>query len=391
MKETLIMTQEGQKKVKIMEMLMMKQIKQEEAAKMLSLSVRQIKRILKKYKIEGDEALNHGLIGKPSNHRTKEDVKNNIMRIVRDEYDGFKPTFIAEKLYEDHHIQIDPSTLRLWMIDEGLWKKVRKTAIHRSRRPRKEHFGEMIQMDGSIHDWLVTGEKVCLMNMVDDATGISYGLFDEGETTQIALRSLFDWITKYGIPNSIYSDYKSLFYTKRETTIEEQLAGKNALTKFGMVCNKLGIEMIYANSPQAKGRVERWNGIHQDRLISELKLKKINNIDSANKFLKEYYWEKNNNKFGKKPLSDSDFHIPLIPDQDLRNFVCYMDNCKIYKDFTLKLNNRIYQLRKEQKISIKPGDSVKVNTWLDGSVHIFINEVTLNFFEIDNYGYKISA
>ena len=391
MKGKIIMTQEGQKKVKIMEMLIMKQIKQEEAAKMLSLSVRQIKRILKKYKIEGDEALNHGLIGKPGNHRTKEDVKNNIMRIVRDEYDGFKPTFIAEKLYEDHHIQIDPSTLRLWMIDEGLWKKVRKTAIHRSRRPRKEHFGEMIQMDGSIHDWLVTGEKVCLMNMVDDATGISYGLFDEGETTQIALRSLFDWITKYGIPNSIYSDYKSLFYTKRTTTIEEQLAGKNALTKFGMVCNKLGIEMIYANSPQAKGRVERWNGIHQDRLISELKLKKINNIDSANKFLKEYYWEKNNNKFGKKPLSDSDFHIPLIPDQDLRNFVCYMDNCKIYKDFTLKLNNRIYQLRKEQNISIKPGDSVKVNTWLDGSVHIFINEVTLNFFEIDNYGYKISA
>ncbi|URA09773.1 hypothetical protein [Thermospira aquatica] len=143
------------------------------------------------------------------------------------------------------------------------------------------------------------------------------------------------------------------------------------LTKFGEVCHRLGIEMIYAHSPQAKGRVERWNGIHQDRLIAEMKLKNIKDIDSANRFLKEYYWEKNNRKFSKKPLSDEDFHIALMPDQDLRNYVCYTAECKVYRDYTIKFSKRIYQIEKKQPIAIKPGDNVILKTWLDGSIHIF--------------------
>ncbi|URA10888.1 helix-turn-helix domain-containing protein [Thermospira aquatica] len=253
MREVITMTFKAQKRAKILEMVKNKKIKQKDAAIILGICRRQLIRIFKEYLSKGDEALNHKLIGKPGNHRISSDIKEKIMQIVRNNYKGFKPTFIAEKLYEEHHIKIGASTLRLWMMETGLWKKIRKTAKHRTRRPRKEHFGEMIQMDGSIHDWFGTGKEVCLMNMVDDATGTSYGLFDTGETTQVALQCLFDWIMKYGIPYSIYCDYKSLFYTKREATIEEQLAGKLPLTKFGEVCHRLGIEMIYAHSPQAKG------------------------------------------------------------------------------------------------------------------------------------------
>lgn len=391
MKEVIKMTLKAQKRVKILEMIIQKKIKQNEAARTLGISRRQVIRILQKYRAGGDEFLNHQLMGKPSNHRMDNGIKMKIIEIVRKEYEGYKPTFIAEKLYEDHHIKINACTLRLWMIEEGLWTKRRKAAKHRMRRPRKEHFGEMIQMDGSIHDWFGNGKDVCLMNMVDDAQGTSYGLFDTGETTQSALQALFDWISQYGIPQSIYSDYKSLFYTKREATIEEQLAGKPALTKFGQVCHRLGIEMIYANSAQAKGRVERWNGIHQDRLVSEMKLKGIKDIESANKFLKEYYWEKNNRKFGRKPLSEADYHVSLIKGQDLRNLVCYTDECKVYKDFTIRLDNRIFQIRSKQNLPVKPGDVMIVRTWLDGSIHVFKNDEPINFFEIDSYGYKISA
>jgi len=272
-----------------------------------------------------------------------------------------------------------------------LWEKIRKAAVHRTKRPRKEHFGEMLQMDGSIHDWLGIGKDYCLMNVLDDATGASYGLLDNGETTFIALQVLFDWINKYGIPNSIYSDYKSLFYTGRESTIEEQLAGIPALTEFGRVCYSLGIEMIFASSAQAKGRFERWNGIHQDRLIVEMKLKNIKDIDTANRFLKGYYWEKNNSKFSKKPLSPDDLHVVLTKEQDLRNCVCYYRECKVYRDFTVRLNNRFLQIRANQHIEVKPGDKVMVKTWLDGSLHVFKNNMELNCHEINEYGYKISA
>ncbi len=391
MKGTLIMTTKGQKRSKVMEMLILKQITQIKAAELLSICERQVRRVLCKYKNGGDEKLNHGLIGKPGNHRLDRGYKQSIMDIVRREYRGFKPTFIAEKLYEEHHIQMVPNTLRLWMLEEGLWEKVRKGAVHRSKRPRKEHFGEMLQIDGSIHDWFDTGKDYCLMNVVDDATGISYGLLDYGETTFIAMTVLFDWINKYGIPSSIYSDYKSLFYTGRESTIEEQLAGIPALTEFGRVCYSLGIEIMFASSAQAKGRVERWNGVHQDRLIAEMKLKKIQDIETANRFLKEYYWEKNNRKFGKKPLKTEDFHIALTKEQDLRNYVCYYRECKVYKDFTVRLNNRLLQITSKQTIEVKPGDKVMVKTWLDGSLHMSKKNVELNCYEINEYGYRISA
>ncbi len=240
----------------------------------------------------------------------------------------------------------------------------------------------MIQMDGSPHDWFGTNEEYCLMHIVDDATNTAYGLFDTGETTDIALRALYDWIVKYGIPQSIYTDHGSVFKVERKPYMEEQMKGIEPRTRFGQVCADLGIEMIYANSPQGKGRVERANGIQQDRLISEMRFHEIKGIEIANNFLKKGYWEKHNLKYSKPSFSIEDYHIELLKDQDLRNLICYKDFRKVSHDFVVRLSNRIFQILREQKIDVRPGDEVMIKTWLDGSVHIFKKDVELIYHEI---------
>jgi len=376
------MTNKAQRRVKILEMVKEKQIKQTEAADRLGVSYRQLKRIYKTYNLKGDEALNHGLIGKQGNNRTDEFVKEMIMKIVRNEFKDYKPTFISEKLLECYHVVMRSNTLRKWMMKEHLWEKTKKMSKHRNRRQRKEHFGEMIQMDGSPHDWLGIGQELCLMHMVDDSNNTAFGLFDTGETTDIALRALYEWITKYGVPQSIYSDHGGVFYVDREPSIEEQLKGINPKTRFGQVCEDLGIEMIYANSPQAKGRVERANGVQQDRLLNDLKYYGIKTMEDANRFLKNGYWDKHNSRFSKKSVSDADYHIPLFDSQDLRNLVCYKEERKISQDFVVRLNNRLFQLIKEQKIELRPRNEVIIKTWLDGSIHIFKKEIELEYREI---------
>jgi len=390
MSEVIKMEKKALKRCKILEMVKMKQLTQVKAAKLLGISKRQMIRIYKKYLEGGEECLNHGLIGKPGNHKIEAGFKMKVIECYRDNYKGYGSTFASELIYENYGLKVNPQTLRLWLLKEGLWERKKKMPKHRYKRPRKEYFGEMIQMDGSIHDWFGDGKKYCLMNMVDDATNTSFGLFDKGETTEIALKCLYFWIEKYGIPCAIYTDYRNLYYTKREPTIEEQLDGEEKVfTEFGRVCNELGIEMIYANSPQAKGRVERHNGIHQDRLIKLLSLKGIKDCEQANNYLKSEYWDKHNKKFSKKAISDEDMHVPLEKGQNLNEIISFCSKRKISRDYIVRKENKIYQLVKEQKINICPGNKVLVKTWLDGSVHIYKDKVELKFYEVDENGHKI--
>ena len=172
-----------------------------------------------------------------------------------------------------------------WLIVEGLWRKRRKRGPHRRWRPPKEHFGELVQMDGSFHDWLETGQRPCLIDLVDDATAKMGGSFFEQETTEGAMRVLWGWIERYGIPRALYTDHKNLYVADREPTVDEQLAGRPALSAFGRACHKLGIQIIPAASPQAKGRIERRHGVLQDRLVKELRLRGIKDLATANGFL----------------------------------------------------------------------------------------------------------
>jgi hypothetical protein len=388
MKGTIIMTQEGQKRVKIMEMIKKKKITQKEASRILKLSLRQIKRIYKKYVLEGDQALNHGLIGKCGNNQYDIGKKERIIKIIKNDLKGYKPTFTSEKLSEVFEINIHPNTLRDWMLKEGLWQKYKKMTKYRFRRTRKEHFGEMVQMDGSPHNWFGTGAEYCLMNMIDDATNIEFGLFDTGETTEIALKTLYKWIERYGIPQCLYTDYGSVFHIDREPNIQEQLKGIEPRTRFGQVCYELGIEIIYADSPQAKGRVERANGVQQERLINEMSFLGIKEIEIANRFLIEKYWDKHNSKYSKKPISDVDYHIPLLQGQDLRNIVCYSDERSIGNDFVVRLETRLFQILENKSVLFRPRDKVIIKTWLDGSVHIFKELHELSFIEIKEKNYE---
>ena len=348
MERMIVMTPKAQKRAKVMEMVRLKKISFGQASGLLKITARQVKRIYKEYLENGDISLNHGLIGGKGNHRVDDGVKETALMLYRNRYPDFGPTFAA----------------------------------HRSRRARKSCFGMMLQIDGSIHDWFENGTSVCLMDAVDDATGKAYGLFDTGETTDVALRVLYDWIKKYGIPQSVYSDRKSLFYTERVPNIQEQLDGVEPLTEFGKVCKELGIEMIFAYSPQAKGRVERRNGVLQDRLIKEMRLKGIKDIETANRFLREEYWDKFDEKFEKTPASEEDAHVALLPSQNIDELVSYTNLRILTNDYVVRCENRFFQIIKGNKVNVFPKCRIVIKEWLDKTIHLYYNGQELRYREI---------
>jgi hypothetical protein len=254
----------------------------------MRVSYRQAKRLWKRYREGGSARLKHGNAGRRSNRRRPEKERRKILGKVEGKYDGFGPTLAAEHLSSEDQLQVHAETLRRWMLEAGLWKRARKRQQHRKRRDRRGHFGELVQMDGSFHDWYQgRARKACLMNMVDDATSrVEVRLGDE-ETIWAAARVLRQWIEKYGVPLALYTDWKNVYV--REPTEKELLHGRVPVTQFGRMCQKLDIRIIAANSPQAKGRVERGNGTHQDRLIKKMGCKKIRTHEAANEFLQQEY------------------------------------------------------------------------------------------------------
>jgi hypothetical protein len=300
----------------------------------------------------------------------------------REQYEGFGPVLAQEKLLE-HGYEIGRETLRTWLIEAHLWEPRRKRARHRKRRERKAHFGELVQMDGSHHQWFGEEEPpCCLMNMVDDATGVTLALMGEQETTELAMLVLWRWIKRYGIPRALYTDKKNVFVTDRKATIEEQLAGEEPLTEFGKACKKLGIEILPANSPQAKGRVERKHGVYQDRFVKELKLRGITTIEVANELLRNGFVTMLNRKFARMPLHETDFHRPLEAGCDLREIFCFEKKATLANDWVVQSENRFYQIRKKNDPLPRPRDKVMVRRLLNGAIQILFHDRKLKFKEI---------
>src|SRR6202045_3141004 len=246
---------------------------------MRELSYRQAKRVWRRYRQVGGKGLQHGNAGRASNRSKPLKLRRRVLNLIREKYSGseekrFGPTLAAEHLAEEDGIVLDHETLRLWMLAERLWSRQRKGKKHCQRRERKSHFGELVQLDGSFHDWLEgRGPRGCLMDMVDDATSRTQARLGKEEAIWAAAGGLGGWIEKYGVPRALYTDWKNVY--KRKATPGEQLRGEVPVTQFGRMCQKLGIRIIAASSPQAKGRVERNHGTHQDRLIKKLRRKKI--------------------------------------------------------------------------------------------------------------------
>lgn len=341
-----------------------------DAAEHLGISYRQCRRSFKKYVLEDDAGLVHKGRGRPSNHRQDDGLRQAVIERYVEAYEGFGPTLAAEKLEEDGY-KVDHETLRRWLIAERIWQKRRKRSPYRKRRERRRHFGELIQLDGSFHHWL--GKELpesCLIKLIDDATGIRLSLMAEEETTEACMRVLWAWIERYGVPKALYTDKKNVFVTDREPTLEEQLAGQEPRTVFGKACAKLGIEIITANSPQAKGRVERAHGVDQDRLVKELRLRGVTTIEGANEMLAKGFTDKLNEKFAVRPKDEEDYHRRVPKELVLAHVFCFEESRVVTNDWVVQYHHRSYQISSENQLLPKPKSRVTVQRLLDGTVRL---------------------
>ena len=255
------------------------------------------------------------------------------------------------------------------MLAAGLWSRRRKRQAHRSRRQRKAHFGELIQLDGSHHHWLEgRGPKACLMNFVDDATGLALCRFSGEETTWTAADLLAAWVCQHGVPKALYCDWKNVY--QRQPTSREAIEGIKPETQFGRMCTKLGIGIIAASSPQAKGRVERHHGTHQDRLIKKMRLRGIVDYEAANRYLAEEYLAEHNERFACEPAAGADFHQALPRGTELRGVFCCEYERVVSNDRVVRFENRCLQLKPKRNQGVGADARVTVQQWRDESLQV---------------------
>lgn len=359
------------------------ELTQKEASERLGLSYRQTKRLMARYRADGATGLVHGNAGRTSNRAKPIQLRKRVLKLVRERYQGpgepFGPTLAAEHLEQDHGVRIDAETLRRWMLAEGLWQRERKRKRHRSRRTRKAHFGEMLQMDGSFEAWLEDrGPRGCLINLVDDATStVLARIFDEETTWAVAL-TLRAWVEAYGIPRQLYVDWKNVYH--HQPTARQRAEQQIPLSQFQRMCQKLGIELIGANSPQAKGRVERSHGTHQDRLIKKMRLKKFHDYQQANAFLKESYLSEHNRRFAVAAAEAVDFHDPVPASVDLDEVFCLEEERTVSADWVVQYRNRWLQIGPDA--ALEAGSKVLVRERADGTLHLWWRGATIAFAEL---------
>ena len=379
--EELRLGRKERRRMKVLEEVKQRRIALADAAAILGMSYRQASRIWLRYREQGDKGLVHRGQGRLPNNTIDREVKERILQRYHKRYVGFGPTLAAEKLTEEG-LPIDHNTLWRWLREAGLWSRHRARSPYRQRRERKKHFGEMVQLDGSHHCWFEDrGESCCLMNLVDDATGITLSLIAKEETTEAAMQVLWAWVKRYGIPASIYCDRKSVYITEREPTLKEQLAGDEPRTTFGETCRKLGIGIITAYSPQAKGRVERNHGVYQDRFVKEMRLRGIKTMQEANAVLDGGFFDGLNRRFAHQPASKADYHVP-VGAVDLRAVFCYEVQRSVARDWVVQNDCRRFQITREARPRPRPGSKVTVAQWLDGSVHLLVKGKEIPFEEL---------
>ena len=373
----------GRLRGKVMEMVKRKQKTLKAASLELGISYRQAKRIYQRYLAGGDASLIHGNTGKPSNNKVDETVLAKAIELYRDKYYDFGPTLAQETLLERDGLNIKVSTLRRVLLSAELWRQKKNSSEYRSRRAPRARFGELVQFDGSHHDWFEgRAARCCLITMIDDAKKVRISQFFDEETMFGAMIVLKIWIERHGIPESLYCDKKNAFVLTREPTDAEILAGNlKPKSHFGRACDLLGIEVIPANSPQAKGRVERNHGVDQDRLVKALRLEGISNIEEANRFLLETYLPKMNEKFSRPARDKDDAHVTLGKVK-LDDILCMEFDRVISKDFIIRFQARLFQILKTNKPLPRTGDSVIVRIRLDNSIHILWKDKSLQVKEI---------
>lgn len=365
-------------RVSVIESAINQRMTQVEAAQRLSLSDRHVRRLVHNYRQSGANALVHKLRGRPSNRTIPVTFKNQVLELYQKEYPDFQPTFASEKMLEIDELVVNPETLRLWLTTAGFWTVKARKAKHRSWRERKDHPGELVQFDGSHHDWFEgRGEKCVLLASRDDADNRVLASFYEFEGT----KPVFDFWDRYircdGKPKAIYLDRHSTYKVNRKIALDEK-----TLTQFGRACEELGAELINAKSPEAKGRIENLFGTLQDRLVKELRLKGISTIEEANTFLENEFLPKFNQRFMVSPKKKADFHQPLTAKDNLEKSFSVKSERLVNNDFTVRFQGKWYQLLATQPKLVLKRSKVTMEERLSGQLVIEQQGVTLSYKQI---------
>ena len=341
---------------------------------------------MKVYQQGGGAGLKHGHAGRPSNRAKPEKFRRKVWGLVGKKYSGseeerFGPRLAAEHLAEEDGLVIDAETLRGWMLQAGLWARQRKRKAFRKRRERKPHFGELVQLDGSFHAWLEgRGPEGCLMDMVEDATSIVWCRLGKQETIWPAVGVLRAWIDQYGVPQALYTDWKNVY--KRQPTEAEGSRGEAPVTQFGRMCQRLGIKIIAASSAQAKGRVERNHGIHQDRLVKKLRRKGLTNHAAVNEYLEREYLAEHNRRFARAAVEPEDYHGRRPSASALRQIFRLETERRISNDWVVRHEGRLLQLQPKHRHYGPTQAKALVFEWEDGTLEVYYRGERLAYQEL---------
>jgi transposase len=373
--DRIAMSQRERDRLKILHGVQEGQFSQAKAAQLLGLTVRQVRRLQQRLHEDGDAGLVHRLRGKPSNRQLDGKLRRAVLHAYRKLYVGFGPTLACEKLAEQE-LHVSPDTLRRWLLAEGLWQRQRRRDVHRQRRPRRACFGELVQMDTSLHAWTEgRGENMVLINMVDDATSRVLARFYRADDVEAHFDLLGRWLQKFGRPIALYTDRHGIFEAHKKG--QTDYVGE---TQFSRALSELSVELIKARSPQAKGRVERSFGTAQDRWVKEMRLANVKTIAEANALL-ERLLPAHNRRFSVAPADAVDAHRSLGPSHRLSAILSVQEQRVVSNDYTIRFANRLYQL----DAPIYPGErggQVTIELRLDGTMAIRLDDRYLNYHEI---------
>jgi hypothetical protein len=378
------MSQEELRRVEVLARVRSAQLRVIDASRLQRVSYRQAKRLWKRYREEGPAGLKHRSAGRASRRGYAQAFRRRVLHLVREKYGGavrerFGPTLAAEHLASEDRLRVHAETLRRWMLTEGLWSRERKRRKHRRRRERKEHFGELVQLDGSFHPWLEErGPRGCLIDLADDATNTTLAQLGEEETIWAVADALRAWIERYGVPLALYVDWKNLY--KRPANAGERLRGEEPITQFGRMCAKLGIELIAASSPQAKGRIERMHGTHQDRLVKKLRRRGIVSQQAANVYLRNEYLPEHNERFARRPARPEDYHRRAPRGAGLERIFRLESERVVSEDGVVRYANRYFQL--DRRSGVPAQSKVLVCEGRHGNLSIEFRGPALRWKEI---------
>jgi hypothetical protein len=375
----LLMDQCDRDRLGILKEVQKKHTKQAEASKELKISVRQLQRLLKAHEERGDRAVIHALRGQPSNRKIEARLEQRAKEILsREEYRGFGPTLASEYLANKHAITVSRETVRSWMRQAGLWRgrKRRVEEVH-PWRARRSRFGEMVQWDTSEHDWLEGrggGQKLYLIAMIDDATSRTLARFVESDSTRANMEVLELWLRMHGRPLSFYTDKAGLFQTAIKTKRDEQREGKDREplppTQIGRALRELGIRWIGAHSPQAKGRIERFFGTAQDRLVKDMRHAQVKTLVQANAYLEQQYLPWWNRHKTVVPASEQDAHRGLEKQHDLAAILSHVESRQMNQDYTIRFERHLYGIERADITTGLRSAMVRVEKRRDGTLAI---------------------